>query len=84
MLFRSEQQTRVLVGPSDYGLADPIQNTAFSLMNTMNCLLCLDPNYESILHMHVIVSYFDEIKVKAVETQEQIEKTYKINKKTTC
>lgn len=63
-----------LVGPSNYGLADPIQNTAISLLHVTVCLLCEEPDFESIVQMHTMNNYVNEIGPKAVEIQRTIEK----------
>jgi len=69
-----EYQNRVLlVGPSNYGLADPIQNTAISLSHITVCLLSLKPDFENIIQMNVILSYVNDIGTKAVDIQKSIE-----------
>lgn len=63
-----------LVGPSNYGLADPLQNTAISLSHVSFCLLALKPDFESIIQIHVISQYVKEIGPEAVNVQKQIER----------
>lgn len=71
----SEMQDMVmLVGPSNYGLADPIQNTAISLSHITVCLLNMKPDFETIIQMQIILTYVKEICRKAVDVQESIEK----------
>jgi len=66
-----------LVGPSNYGLADPIQNAAISLMQVTICLLSIEPDFESIMQMYVINDYVNEIGPAAVRIQYTIEKEEK-------
>jgi hypothetical protein len=63
-----------LVGPSNYGLADPIQNTAISLLHVTVCLLCIEPDFEGIMQLLVMDNYVNEIGPKAVKIQQTIEK----------
>ncbi len=72
-LMDESQDKLHLVGPSNYGLADPIQNTAISLLHVTICILGIEPDFESIIQMHVMNSYVDEIGPKAVEIQGAIE-----------
>ena len=67
------QNKILLIGPSNYGLADPLQNTAISLMHITNCILSLEPDFESLLNMHVISNYVKTIGEKAVKIQKNIE-----------
>ena len=67
------QDKVLLAGPSNYGLADPIQNTAMSLSHITVCLLNLKPDFETIIQMQVIISYVTEICKKAVKVQKSIE-----------
>ena len=73
-LMDDYQNKVLLVGPSNYGLADPMQNTAISLSHITICLLNLIPDFESIFHMQIIHKYVKEIGEKAVNVQEDIEK----------
>lgn len=73
-LMDKEQNAILIVGPSNYGLADPLQNTAISLMHVSICLLNLCPDLESITQMKIIQYFVDEIGEKAVEIQKEIEK----------
>ena len=43
------QKKILLVGPSSYGLADPIQNTVISLTHITVCLLFLVPDIENLI-----------------------------------
>ncbi len=73
--LKPEQQKKLLlVGPSGYGLADPIQNTAISLAQITVCLLGLLPDVENIVAMQVIHSYVEDIKIGAIKVHEAIEK----------
>jgi len=68
------QNKILLAGASNYGLADPIQNTAISLFQITVCLLNLEPEFEDLIKMYVMDSYVNEIKEKAVNIQKEIEK----------
>ena len=73
-LMDYSQDKILLAGASNYGLADPLQNTAISLSHVNVCLLNLKPDFETIMLMQVMSSYVDEIGIKAVSIQKQIEK----------
>ncbi len=73
-LMHDYQDKILLVGASNYGLADPIQNTAISLLHVNICLLKLDPDFESIMQVQIMNSYVDEIGIKAVSVQKLIKK----------
>ena len=72
-LTDDSQKKILLAGASNYGLADPIQSTAISLLQINICLLNLKPDIENIMQMQVMNSYVDEIRIKAVSVQKQIE-----------
>ena len=69
----------LLVGPSNYGLADPIQNTAISLLHISTCFLTIEPDYGNLIKINVMNNYFKEISQSAVDIQKQIEKEAKSN-----
>lgn len=73
-LMNNSQDKILLAGASNYGLADPLQNTAISLLQINTCLLNLEPDFENIMLVQVIQSYTGEIGIKAVSIQKQIEK----------
>ena len=73
-LMDYSQDKILLAGASNYGLANPLQNTAISLLHVNVCLLNLEPNFETIMLMQVMKSYIDEIGKNAVSIQKQIEK----------
>ena len=72
-LMDHSQDKILLAGASNYGLADPLQNTAISLLHVNVCLLNSEPDFESIMLIQVMNSYIDEIGIKAVSIQKQIE-----------
>jgi len=73
-LMDTYQHKVLLVGPSNYGLADPTQNTAISLLQITICLLNLEPDFENILQIQVMNNYVNEIGPKAAKIQKEIEK----------
>ena len=73
--LKLEQQEKLLLaGPSNYGLVDPIQNTAISLSQITVCLLALQPDFEDIVTMRVTYRYVEDIKLEAVKVHEAIDK----------
>lgn len=78
-LMDDYQDKILLVGASNYGLADPLQNTAISLLHISICLLNLEPDFESKIQMQVMNNYISEIGIKAVNIQKQIEKEESLN-----
>ncbi|MEW6664116.1 MAG: DUF5677 domain-containing protein [Thermodesulfobacteriota bacterium] len=70
-----QYQDKVLaVGPSNFGLADPMQNAAISLWHITSCILVMEPDFESLIAMQVAGFYASEIGAKAAEVQRQIER----------
>ena len=72
-LMDKSQNKILLAGPSIYGLADPLQNTAISILHINVSLLTIEPDFESILQLQVMNSYIQEIKFESVKIQKQIE-----------
>jgi len=68
------QQKLFLIGSSNYGLADPLQNAAISLLHITSCLLTLEPDFESIIKIYVMDNFVKAICEKAVEVQSEMEK----------
>lgn len=76
--LRNDFQNQILgVGASNYGLADPVQNTAISLMNITNCLLKFQSDLDSLTTMKVNHCFVKEIGKKAVEIQDRIKSSTK-------
>ena len=76
----SDFQNKVMVvGATNYGLADPIQNTAITLSHITGNLLTLDPDFESLIITFTISLYVNEIGVSAVGIQKDLEQEYKKN-----
>jgi hypothetical protein len=73
-LTADSQDKLLLSGPTNYGLADPLQNTALSLHQVTVCLLTLQPDYESLMESSVMDTLVNEIMTKAVDIQKTIEK----------
>lgn len=73
-LMDYEQNKIFLKGASNYGLADPIQNTAISLLHVTMCLLMLEVDFESLIQMYVMKIYVNEIGQKSAEVQRKMEK----------
>jgi len=72
--IREEYQDKILLcGPSNYGLADPIQNAAISLSQISVCLLNLHSDFETILSMFTIHNFVEKIGIKAFEVQDELE-----------
>lgn len=76
--LRNDFQNKILsIGASNFGLADPIQNTAISLMHITNSLLRFKPDFESLTQMKINELFIKEIGTKSVKIQEGIEKRSK-------
>ncbi len=73
-LMPDSQSKLLLCGSTNYGLADPLQNTSISLYQITLCLLDLQPDFASFVQMRVMDSFVDEIGYKAVNVQKDIEK----------
>jgi len=67
----------ILVGPSNYGLADPGQNTAISLYQMNTCLLATRPSTERLIEIKVVEKLVDEIEDSFCKVQLQIEEEEK-------
>ena len=67
----------LLVGPSNYGLVDPLQNTAISLTHVTSCLLDIKPTFEDIVAMLAMNNYVKQIGPAAVKIQKKIEEKEK-------
>jgi len=74
LLRRPLRTPIILAGPSNYGLADPGQETAISLAQTTTCLLSTRPTIERVSIMGAITKLVDEIQLAFCEAQAQIEK----------
>ena len=68
------QDEVLLVGPSVFGLADPLQNTAISLNQVNVCLLGLNADYEKIVQMKVSKLYVEQILSETIKVHEALEK----------
>jgi hypothetical protein len=66
----------LVVGPTDYGFADPIDSTAISLLHITSNLLLLESNFDDILTMKVIQKYRDDVGQNALDVQKKIENEY--------
>ena len=72
-LIDKSQNKILLAGASNYGLADPLQNTAISTLHVNVSLLTIEPDFESILQLQIMNSYIQEIKSESGRIQKQIE-----------
>jgi hypothetical protein len=63
----------MLAGPSNYGFADPGQNTAFSLIHTSLTLVEFVTYLEKSAYIKLFVKFTDRISEEVVKVQEQIE-----------
>jgi hypothetical protein len=64
----------LLAGPTNFGLADPLQGAAISLSQISVSLLKLEADIQDIMAMFIMGKYVDEIGPIAVKTQKQIER----------
>jgi len=63
----------MLAGPSNYGFADPGQNTAFSLVHTTLILLEFETYLENNVYIELFIRFTDRISEEFVKVQKQIE-----------
>jgi hypothetical protein len=63
----------LLAGPTNYGLADPGQNTALSLLLITSSLVVCFPTYDHIVAISALDYLFDNLKNKFYEIQKLIE-----------
>lgn len=68
------QNKILLAGPSNYGLADPLQNAAISLLHVSANLLTLEPDFESLIQLQIMNNYIEKISPIAVQVQKALEK----------
>jgi hypothetical protein len=68
------QSEVLLAGPSNFGLADPGQNTALSLTFITSALVQLDPTVDAMVALKVALAISDELGQLFVEVQKQIER----------
>lgn len=73
-LMDDYQDEVMLIGPTNYGLADVFQNASISLLHVSLCLLRLESDFDSIIQMQILGKYASELGVKASEIQLKIEK----------
>ena len=67
------QEEFLLIGSSNYGLADPLQNSAISINQITVNLLNIFPNFEGVVSMFVMQLFVDGISTSAVKVQKGIE-----------
>jgi hypothetical protein len=72
-LMADSQDTVLLSGPSNYGLADTLQNASISLHQITFCLLNFEVDPESLVEGLIMDSFVKEIAIKAVDIQKAIE-----------
>ncbi len=73
-LMDNRQDKVFLVGPSVFGLADPIQNTAYCLRLINATYLALNPDLDNVLFSGMIITYFQDIGKIAVQVQKKLER----------
>jgi hypothetical protein len=61
------------VGPTNYGLADPGQNTGLSLSHVTAALITMAPTYERLLHMQIMAELARELGNAFAQVQVRIE-----------
>ena len=67
----------LLAGASNYGMADPGQNTAISLIQITSTLVLLDPSVTRLAALEATRILFDEMAQKFVDIQKEIERDEK-------
>lgn len=77
ILFKAgtyRQEKVMLAGPSNYGLADPGKNTAYSLFQTTLTLVGFETYLEDALFIKIAENMVKEIGLEFIKVQKQIEK----------
>ena len=64
----------LLVGPSDYGLTNPLQNTSIALHQMTASLLSLKPTIDDLIFIDIMKSYSHQVGLSAVEAMKAIER----------
>jgi hypothetical protein len=77
MGLMGHSQGTLQTGPTNFGLADPIQHCALSLTNVTLALLGIDPDFDSLVHMKILVEHSSQIAQASVEVQFKIEEDEK-------
>jgi hypothetical protein len=72
-LINNTKNNLILAGPSNYGLADPGQSCALSLVQISTCLFLLKPNYDRIVLCNVLNLFVNEISESFITLQKEIE-----------
>jgi hypothetical protein len=75
-----KQNEVFLVGPSNYGLADPLQNASISLFQITICLLGIEPKFEDIIAMLAMENYVKQIGPAAVIIQKEIKREERLKR----
>lgn len=72
-LMHSRRNKIFLVGPSVFGLADPIQNTAYCLRLINATYLALHSDFENALGSMTLITFFKDIGNISVQVQKKLE-----------
>jgi hypothetical protein len=67
------QDEVMLAGPSNYGFADPAQNTAYSLLQTTMTLSGFDTYLEDVFYVQIGLNMLDRLTEKFIHIQKKIE-----------
>ncbi len=71
--LRKESDNILLVGPSNFGLADPGHSTAVSLLNITIALLMVDPTLDDFVHSSIVERLADEVGESFLQVHRKIE-----------
>ena len=74
-LTHNTQDKILLAGASEYGLADPIQNTSYCLKLMDVVLLSLNSSYENMIQIELLNKFFGKIGEIAVNVHKNLEQT---------
>lgn len=74
MSLMDHAQGTLQTGPTNYGLADPIQHCGFSITHLTLALLNLNPDFDSVVHMKILVENSVKLAREAAEVQFNLEK----------
>lgn len=69
-LLDEEQESVLLAGSSNIGIAEPAYHTALSLINLSNCLLIALPNMDRAVAMHVLLNMQAEFEIMLTHAEQ--------------
>jgi hypothetical protein len=72
-LMEGARRRLLLAGPTNYGFADPLQNTGLSLTQLTSCLFQLAASFEAIMSVQAMMVFQGRLAETAMSINRQIE-----------